>query len=476
LLCSSFAVRHSLFAAFEDPVFGVRPLGMAGAFTAVADDSSALHVNPAGLGQARYSELSLDYSRLYVGLNDDSDLGVGHVAFAHPLARTRYGVMALGYADMSLSGAYTEQTFAAAYGKRVLPRFYAGGALKWLGRKFGSDIYTVRDPLFQKNGKTASAVGIDLGTLYVPTPRYAFGFALKDFNEPDVGLGSTDRVPMTAKAGLAYYQPSFVFSTDLSLKDSDALLSAASEKWFLRHTLAARGGLSLGSRNERTLSIGLGYRFQLFRLDYAIVFPLSSVGDIMGSHHIALTARFGTPVQKPVTLLETAWEPPAEDVLALQRQLRDLRRQGDGMADLLDRANARIFELEARLDAGRPAAAPVSSDTEDQLEIYRMEAETYRREREVIEKRIKDLERELQKGASGGPLSIPMRALTPSVPGSGGIPATYETKAGDTLRSIATKFYNDPNKWRSLYELNKDRLGPGGTITPGQVLIMPPKE
>lgn len=47
---------------------GVRPLGMGGAFSALANDCSAIYWNAAGLAQVRKSELSLSHSFLYGNL------------------------------------------------------------------------------------------------------------------------------------------------------------------------------------------------------------------------------------------------------------------------------------------------------------------------------------------------------------------------------------------------------------------------
>lgn len=47
---------------------GVRPLGMGGAFSALADDGSAIYWNPAGIAQIRDSEVSVMHAFLYNGL------------------------------------------------------------------------------------------------------------------------------------------------------------------------------------------------------------------------------------------------------------------------------------------------------------------------------------------------------------------------------------------------------------------------
>ena len=51
----------------------------------------------------------------------------------------------------------------------------------------------------------------------------------------------------------------------------------------------------------------------------------------------------------------------------------------------------------------------------------------------------------------------------------------YRVKEGDTLLSLAKQFYGDYNRWRDIYILNQDRLGRGGSLRTGQLLLMPKK-
>jgi nucleoid-associated protein YgaU len=52
-------------------------------------------------------------------------------------------------------------------------------------------------------------------------------------------------------------------------------------------------------------------------------------------------------------------------------------------------------------------------------------------------------------------------------------PKTYTVVKGDNLSKIAKREYGDANKWRSIYEANKDLIKNPDLIYPGQVLKIP---
>jgi 5'-nucleotidase/UDP-sugar diphosphatase len=50
---------------------------------------------------------------------------------------------------------------------------------------------------------------------------------------------------------------------------------------------------------------------------------------------------------------------------------------------------------------------------------------------------------------------------------------TYVVGAGDSLSAIAKKFYGDTNRWKEIWEANKDKLPDPNLITVGQELRIP---
>jgi len=50
---------------------------------------------------------------------------------------------------------------------------------------------------------------------------------------------------------------------------------------------------------------------------------------------------------------------------------------------------------------------------------------------------------------------------------------TYTVASGDTLSKIAKKFYGDANKWRQIFDANRDIIKNPDLIYPGQTLKIP---
>ena len=52
-------------------------------------------------------------------------------------------------------------------------------------------------------------------------------------------------------------------------------------------------------------------------------------------------------------------------------------------------------------------------------------------------------------------------------------PRTYTVVTGDNLSKIAKRVYGNANKWRVIYEANRDVIKNPDLIRPGQVLSLP---
>jgi len=71
---------------------------------------------------------------------------------------------------------------------------------------------------------------------------------------------------------------------------------------------------------------------------------------------------------------------------------------------------------------------------------------------------------------SGGSSTAPAEPQPISTIGPG---KTYVVVKGDSLSKIAKREYGDANKWRAIYEANKDVINDPDLIYPGQELKVP---
>lgn len=50
---------------------------------------------------------------------------------------------------------------------------------------------------------------------------------------------------------------------------------------------------------------------------------------------------------------------------------------------------------------------------------------------------------------------------------------TYTVRKGDTLYSLARRFYNDERRWRDIWQANRDKLPDPNRLAVGMTLVLP---
>ena len=295
----SLACAAPLRASFEDVETGPRASAMAGAYSAVGEDSSAIFYNPAGItGLARY-DVSLSQEKLFLGLTDGSSIMRSALSFGTPLVigGSYWGGLAFGLDTLSLDSLYSESRMRLGYGYPVKENVWAGMSLARLSLTYGTDEYSTLNPvLASAAGK--SGMGLDLGVI-MKLESADLGLAILNANEPDMGIKYPNKVTRKIDLGLALRREALTWAFDLVIAGKDLRLKTGAEVPVLKETLGghalARGGVSLGSRDYRAASAGFGYRGGSYSIDYAFIYPLSGIADTMGHHQIGAHFAWGKP-------------------------------------------------------------------------------------------------------------------------------------------------------------------------------------
>ena len=149
------------YGAFTDKP-GARPIGLGGAYVAIADDINSLFYNPAGLGRLYRTEITGVYDQQSVGLG--VNLNYGYIGAIQPAGDL--GIFGASVSQ-SYSELYREYIISLSYGTKITkkPLVYAGGNIKSLSKKYIENSYTQIDPLFLNNGYSKTGISFDIGIL-----------------------------------------------------------------------------------------------------------------------------------------------------------------------------------------------------------------------------------------------------------------------------------------------------------------------
>ncbi|MCL2389975.1 MAG: hypothetical protein FWD54_00870 [Endomicrobia bacterium] len=290
-----FLFAAKAFALFDASFWGVRAMGMGGAFTAVSDDVNAPGYNIAGIAGMESPEVTAMSAKLFSGL-DGLDMSAQYIEGVYPISK-KAGSVALGWSHFGDAGLRSEDMVNLGYANNVYKN-------DWIKLLLGANLKYLRQAvMYMGDDLSNSAFGIDLGVLARFKHGISVGYSGKYLNSPDIGLKDTDNVPRTNTVGLAYYNeklpyldiPHFTVAMDYEIRDSENTLMLGMESRLINDTLAVRAG----GWSEQ-LNFGLGYKLKFGKdeknnsalsIDYALGLPLK-VQDTIGSHFFSLSYRF----------------------------------------------------------------------------------------------------------------------------------------------------------------------------------------
>lgn len=271
-------------AVFVDIGYGARPMGMGGAFVAMADDANSVLHNPAGLTRLDRTQLTGMYA------NQMSLVPHGFVGFARPLSdRTGLGVGTIYSGDAALR----EMTVLFSMAHRVTPGLDLGLSAKTRWAAYGNNPDGAWDPGGGNRQVKGHALGLacDIGLLYAVGARTTVGLMWRDFlapitweaqNEAGTARGGAESIPMAMALGMAHRLGDGV---NLALNLDRSLASDASyqvrlgyEKCLWELMFLRLGyGQQISATPDRLYSVGLGvvgdiHDAWLLQFDFAYLF------------------------------------------------------------------------------------------------------------------------------------------------------------------------------------------------------------
>lgn len=276
VLSTACAAQGTSGAQFLGVGVGARAVGMGGAYSAVADDATALHWNPAGLTQIESHTITLSHVAWF------SDATYQYASYAFPFGSKGAIGVALEQGSVSWDntgeGAFETGDFAGVigYGRRLKPNLGIGGGLKFLSSTLGDD--------------GAASYAFDLGVVYRLGERTRVGATARNIGPGLTFLEETDPLPATLTVGASHVLKDVLLSVDLEKVNDLSARTRVGAEYSPVPSLTLRGGwISGGETALSSLAGGLGVNWKRrWALDYA--YRSSELG---GTHQFALSAGFG---------------------------------------------------------------------------------------------------------------------------------------------------------------------------------------
>lgn len=272
-----------------------RSAAMGSAFTAVADDGSALFWNPAGLGNLQIGEISLHHQSWLADTNQDSFLA------AFPMADLGgWGVAADYFNYGTFAGRDSNGTPTPSFTADQMV-FQAGWGKKW-GGGFSAGLGLL---LSQQNlaGSPYTSLFSNLGVLFQPSPDWSLGMAANGLGQG----GTQGNLPFALRLGAAF-KPALSKDLKLLVAWSGSVEAGSLERfqWGGEGVFEGHFALRAGYQWDLTdnqlnglngLTLGAGCEWQGLTLDYAFL----PMGELGASQRISLSYRFAAEISKTAT-------------------------------------------------------------------------------------------------------------------------------------------------------------------------------
>ncbi len=274
-------------ATFNDIGVGARPLGLGGAFVALADDSNAASYNAAGLGYIDAIQIGATRAQRFNGL-----ITYNSVSGIIPFGRIGSLGASLGILAED-SEIYQEQVIRISYGNALFKQLAIGANLKLFGTSFdGANEFVLENPYFAQT--SSSAVSFDLGVITKPFQSLSLGASVENLLPADMSISDThtDVVPLNIRAGLVYRLASIaemsaqgetvsnllkesLGTVEIASRNGEIYIRTGIEIW-LNKAIAIRGGYGAknGASTATTLNFGGSAKIPIsntnLQLDYGI--------------------------------------------------------------------------------------------------------------------------------------------------------------------------------------------------------------
>lgn len=401
----------------------VRANALGTAFSTVAGDPCAVFYNPANLSTLTAIEVKTETARR---LSGDYPAGEVSLAYIRPVPDTESKVAGLGFYSARQRGGNGMDSLVFATGNSTVMKYFQKPLL------YGSAVKLMN---LREADKGHLGVGVEGGLQLESNGGVRTALTLSDLL---MGMG---RSLATITLGNSYTIKNTTLLADLRARGSRSELFLGAERPFFNGLMQARAGKGLALNGGTYVALGAGFNLLPWTIDVAWSLPWKGYNENCGYYGFSASYRFGAPGFS-------------------ERLVGDAAREAENLKTEIDGLRAQRAALEAAI-----ATARVNKNIAE-TDVTLMQSRLRELESSVKEMQVQSLEVQFKK-------ENPKPAKVYAPPAPERWPKLHKAQAGETLRSIAGKYYGNPNLWERIYDANEKNISKG-LPAEGAVLTIPP--
>jgi hypothetical protein len=263
---------------------GARACAMGEAFTAVANDASAVNWNPAGIGDCDLQFMAMHTEWLL-------DTRFEYLSGAIPLNFGTIGFYGIYLTSGDIEGRDEYGTPTDSYNNSDIALGIGYGRKFGMGFLFGFGMKFIQEKIEQNSG---TGFGLDAGCVYKMPIGLNLGVAVQNLGTAIRLIEEDTKLPMTFRVGVSYTReigqfgrimPAFDLVIDNGVKENLGL------EFVILNKFALRGGYRIGL-NQGCLTAGTGISHSLGKMNLQIDYAYTGLSDLGMGHRISLGFRF----------------------------------------------------------------------------------------------------------------------------------------------------------------------------------------
>jgi nucleoid-associated protein YgaU len=415
-------------------------------FSSCPQEANVMFLNPANVGILNKFVLTTGYGMLLKNVINDN-LSDSVISLVYSSDNLFFGC---GINSVILEDIYSENCYLLNFGTKMFKKkLLLGTNFKMYQFKYIYDEYYINDVLAQQDVQQIYDVDFGVGINFAENMN--LGFTINNISLPILGEQIKYRLAQKFNLSFGYLYGITLVNLDVFYQQRKVDINTFSDIGYkivlnqeLVYTKNISCDVSVGTqRINNTTELNLSFQTRLFSnkiwIRYIWSYPVSDISGFIGNHYFMLTLQPQAGVKKrKVVKHEQPQE--VEEIVVVKPKKKRVKKVVEEQV-VVSTVPAQIsYEI-------KPSTYEVKMTEEL---IKQTTVEIFIPQEKVVKKEVVYIKEE------------PVLKF----------PVAHKVKEGETLVSLAEKYYKNKKLWKKIYEVNKDKIVKGVPIV-GEILVIP---